>query len=185
MADIWGTIKSIVGKVAPILGNAILPGVGGAAGTLLAGVLGCDPDKPEEVLAKVQNMTPEEAVKVIELQNRHEERFVELAVEQDRLYLADRQSARQREVDMAKTTGKADKNMYVLAWVVIGGFFGTILGVIALKLFAPAISLNDEPLLSLLLGALSTDAGMVVGYFFGSSKGSAEKTALLTEQKKP
>lgn len=180
MSDLWDKVKTIVAGIAPILGNAIVPGVGGVAGSILAQALGVE-NTPDALEAKLQNPTAEDIVKIKDAANKHEEELVKVAAENDRAYLVDRQNARQREIEIVKATGKKDINLYVLAWVIMGGFFGTIIGIIVLKLMTPAVSLNNEPLLSLLLGSLSTDAGMVVGYFFGSSKGSAEKTNLLAQ----
>ena len=178
----WNTIKAVVGKIAPVLGNAIVPGVGGMAGSLLAAALGVE-NTPEAIEQKVQNLTAADVVLIKETEAKHQERLLEIGAEVDKAYLFDKQNARAREVEIVKASGKKDVNLYVLAWVIMGGFFGTIIGIVALKMLAPAVNLNNEPLLSLLLGSLSTDAGMVVGYFFGSSKSSADKTQLMAQGK--
>mgnify|MGYP001608593058 CR=1 FL=1 len=173
MADIWGSIKKTVAKVAPVLGNAILPGVGGIAGTLLAEVLGVEND-PEKIEVALQNATPEQLVKIKELEYAHKEKLIGFGVEQDRLYLADVQSARQREVDIVKTTGKKDINQYVLAWTIIVGFF-----LLCIFLLFRQIPQGQSDVIYLLFGGLESSFATVIGYFFGSSKCSAEKTALL------
>ncbi len=179
MSDMWGSIKNIVGKVAPVLGNAILPGIGGVAGSLLAEVLGVD-NEAEAIKTALQNATPEQIVRIKELENAHQEKLLEIAIQQDKMYLADVQSARSREVDIVKATGGKDINLYVLAWVIMGGFLGLILALIFFQ-FSYGKVLQSDPLITLLLGSLATDAGMVVGYFFGSSKSSADKTEALTQ----
>lgn len=180
--DVWGSIKNTVAKIAPILGNAILPGVGGIAGTLLAEVLGVEND-PEKIDIALQNATPEQITKIKELEYTHKERLIELGIEKDKVYILDIQNARQREIEVVKATGKKDINLYILAWVVMGGFMGLILAMIVMQ-FVYGQVLKNDPLLTLLLGSLSTDAGMVIGYFFGSSKSSADKTALMMAEKK-
>lgn len=178
MNDFWLSIKKTLANVAPILGNAILPGVGGVAGTLLASVLGVPSDNSEALSLALANATPEQLTKIKELEYAHAERLIELGTENDKIYIQDVQSARTRETAIVQATGKVDLNLYILAWTIMGGFFGTILGIILLQIYQPAVKV-DNSTLSLLLGSLSTDAGMVVGYFFGSSKSSSDKTALL------
>jgi ABC-type transport system involved in multi-copper enzyme maturation permease subunit len=73
--------------------------------------------------------------------------------------------------------------MFILAWVVIGGWLGAIIALIVLKVVAPESEIATDPILSMLFGSLSTNAGMVVGYFFGSSRGSDNKNAMLAAPK--
>jgi hypothetical protein len=77
MADIWNKIKNIVGTSAPILGNAIIPGIGGAAGSLIAKALGCDPSKPENI-EKILSADRESLLKLKELETKHEEFLLNL-----------------------------------------------------------------------------------------------------------
>lgn len=58
--------------------------------------------------------------------------------------------------------------MYVLGAIVVLGFFGVII----FKL----VKAQD---VQLEVGALITGFSIVLGYFFGSSKGSADKNSLL------
>jgi hypothetical protein len=177
MADLWGTIKGIIGKVAPILGNAILPGIGGSAGAMLAEALGVE-NKPEVLEERLKNLSPEDMVKIKELTARHEERLLEIAAEKDRAYLTDVQSARQREVDMARATGRRDVNMYVLGWTVVGGFFG-----LCFALMRTQLPMGSNEVVFMLFGALSAGFSTVLGYFFGSSRGSADKNDMLAVKK--
>ena len=94
--------------------------------------------------------------------------------------LADVQSARSREVEIVKATGKKDINLYVLAWVIIGGFLGLLACLIIMQA-GYGKTFENNSLLTMLLGSLSTDAGMVVGYFFGSSRSSAEKNQTIAD----
>ena len=76
-----------------------------------------------------------------------------IALEQDRLAMQDRAGARNREVEITKATGKRDVNLYVLAWVVMGGFLGCIIAMIVLQYWLGKV-LQSDPLLTLLLGSL-------------------------------
>lgn len=94
--------------------------------------------------------------------------------------IGDVQNARNNATVQVQATGKRDINLYVLAWVIMGGFIGLIIAIIVLQ-YATGRAMQNDPMLMLLVGSLSTDAGMVVGYFFGSSKSSQDKTELLAK----
>jgi len=64
--------------------------------------------------------------------------------------------------------------MYLLGAFVCGGVFG----IIALLISKEVPTANHDAMM-ILIGAITTYAGTVISYFFGSSKGSNEKTTLL------
>lgn len=63
---------------------------------------------------------------------------------------------------------------YVIAALVIGGIFWVLM-----KLFAGPLPETNEKVVTLIVGFLIAKGGTVVDYYFGSSKGSAEKTEAL------
>ncbi len=81
-------------------------------------------------------------------------------------------------MESEKATGKRDMNLYVLAWMVVGLFFALV----GLLMFVVLPEANVGPV-NQLFGAMATGFGMVLQYFFGSSKGSADKTAAIIELK--
>jgi len=60
---------------------------------------------------------------------------------------------------------------YVLGTVIVIGFFVVLIVLIKTDKFPDSLNMA--------IGALLAAFGTVVGYFFGSSKGSAEKSELL------
>jgi len=172
--DIWGSVKSIVSKTLPILGNAIVPGIGGIAGSLIAEVLGVDPNDPKQIETELKNANPEVWAKLKESTMKHEERLIELGMENDKMYIADVQNARNREVEITKATGKFNTPLYILAGLIVFGFFSTL----GITMFVD-LSASNLQISSLLLGTLATSFGMIIQYFYGSSKGSTEKNAVL------
>jgi len=72
--------------------------------------------------------------------------------------------------------GKRDINLYVLAWMVVGLFFALV----GMLMFVVLPEANVGPV-NQLFGAMATGFGMVLQYFFGSSKGSADKTAAIMQ----
>jgi len=172
--------KDIIGKGSPLLGSVIGGPAGNAIGSLVASLFGADPEKPDDILAKM-NLDPESAAKLQELEMKHKERLEELKIEEAKVqieetkaYLADTQSARARETAIVQATGKKDLNLYVLAWVIVVGFF--VLTGVLMFVELPA---STSGVVNLLFGGLVSGFATVLGYFFGSSKGSAEKTAML------
>jgi len=176
----WEDVGNFVKKGAPLLGSLIGGPAGGAVGTLVAGIFG--ENNPQELMEKLQ-ADPEAMTKLKELEMKHRERLEELSIEAARIQLqetqaefADTQSARQRETAIVQTTGKKDVNLYVLAWVVVGGFF-LLTG---MMMVLPELNGSNNAMVNIMFGGLVSGFATVLGYFFGSSKSSAEKTQLLT-----
>lgn len=67
--------------------------------------------------------------------------------------------------------------MYSLAGIIVIGFFALLY----ILLFRSIAETNKE-ILNIVIGALIGSFTTIIGYFFGSSSGSAEKTKLLNEQ---
>jgi hypothetical protein len=165
--------KSIVSKGLPLLGGLIGGNAGESLGNTVAELLGCDPT-PESIENALQDEDNILALKKYVMD--HEKELQSLALQESQAYLADRQNARSREVELTKVTGKKDINMIVLAWTVVIGFFA--LCVILMKLTVPD---GQSEIIYMLFGSLSTGFISVLSYYFGSSKGSSDKTKLLSE----
>ena len=173
--DIKHLVKA-VSKGAPIIGSLLGGPAGGAAGTalaMLAKAFGADPDNPEEILQAVKD-DPESFIKLKRLEAEHEQELTKLALQSEIAHLQDRQSARQREIDVTKATGKKDWNLYITAWTIIIGFFALT----GMLMFIPLPKDTNQAVL-LLFGALASSFGAIVQYFFGSSKSSSDKTQML------
>ena len=68
--------------------------------------------------------------------------------------------------------------MYILGVLIIVGFFALLV----ILIFKP-IPENNNEVLNLAIGSLLSSFSMVVGYFYGSSAGSAQKTELMNSNK--
>lgn len=88
------------------------------------------------------------------------------------LYLDDVQDARNREIEIAKT-GKKDPMMLITGIVGVLVFVFMVVAIV----FKP--ELQDNKLLIHLLGMVEGVAITIFSYYYGSSKGSKDKTALL------
>lgn len=175
---ILGTIATYAPKAGAFFGApGVLVGEGIKA---IAGAFGLsDTASEDDVIAAIKT-DPDAALKLAMAQQDYSLRVQTLELDRLRAFMADVQSARARQTDSERVSGKKDINLYVLAWVIMGGFLGMMLAMVIGQYFFGKTLMND-PLLTLMFGSLSTDAGMVVGYFFGSSDSSNRKTAQMKD----
>ena len=73
-----------------------------------------------------------------------------------------------------------DIYMYLLGALIVVGFF-----VILIVVFRKVMPVENKEIGLMVIGALVAKFGDVVNYFFGSSKGSADKTDLMNNNPKP
>lgn len=110
------------------------------------------------------NLSPEQIAHALEVRK--------LDIQEIELYLADVANARQREIELARA-GKRDVMM-----LVVGSTILTLMAFAVVAVFL--IDLKNDKLAYMVLGELMTLGGMMAGYYFGSSKSSADKTRLLS-----
>ena len=192
----WKALGGKVADVAPMLGTLFGGPLGGVAGGLvkmLAGEVGLKPEEatPDNFM-KVLEADPTAILKFKEFELNNKVELQKILLEKDRLdmqkeqnRLADIQDARGREKAIVQATGKKDMNLYILAYAYTGGFFLTIIVMLVLMLagkFPTDVPQFVVFLLGNLFGTLSAGVGAVMQYFFGSSKGSADKTATMVTQ---
>lgn len=183
MAFEWSDIGKLIGTAAPIVGTALGGPAGAAVGSMVASLLGVD-NEPDAVASAIK-ADPSIVLKMkeleveahkLELDAIEKERQAEL--EAVRLQLADITDARNRQIEHEKATGKSDINLYVLAWVVVFGFFVLV----GMTMF---IRIEDSTgAVFMLFGTMATGFGMVLQYFFGSSKSSSDKTVQMASMVK-
>ena len=178
----WDNIKELLGTSAPVIGTLLGGPAGGAVGGLISKVLGVD-NTPESIELALMN-NPDALVKIKELETSKELAILQAELEnkridissvidnrkldneKDQMFLSDKQSARSRQTDSEKATGKVDVALYIIAGVIVVAFFATILALIFITLDKQS---GTYELLLMLFGALTTKFGTVVDYFFGAS----------------
>lgn len=175
MSKTWDKIKEYVGPVAPMIGSLVGGPAGGAVGTLIASALGVE-DNPIAIEDELRR-NPDALLKIKELELTHKVEFEKLTLEDTKVRLLDTQDARHAEIERMKAGG-SNEFMYYLAGAIVCGFFLVIIG-----LFFKAIPDASKDVAYILLGTLGAEFGQVVRYFFGSSKGSSDKTAMLMKGK--
>lgn len=175
MSKTWDDIKGYVSKAAPLIGLIAGGPAGSTVGTMIASALGVE-NTPDAVEAALKN-DPDALVKLKELELTHKTKFEEMALEETKARLQDTQNARGAEIERMKA-GSSNKFMYYLAAIVVIGFFGVVT-----TLFFVDVPTASENVLYMLVGTLAAEFGSIMRYFFGSSKGSSDKTAMLMKAK--
>ena len=185
--SVFQKIGDAVTDYAPGLAGilALVPGVGTVPAAALGAVAALGRSlglgsaaKPEDVLQAI-SADPEIRLKAMVAENDFKTEMGRQDLEKLKAELADVQSARLRQVESEKATGKRDLNLYVLAWTIILGFF--ILMGFLLKWPVPE---DQNGVVFMLFGALATGFGQVLQYFFGSSKGSSDKNEQIGQLRK-
>jgi len=121
-------------------------------------------DVIEEKLGISLDSAPPEALRQAEFE--HEEFLLNAAIKQMEMELADVQGARTLGVELSKSTSFLNQNiMPILALLTVGGSAAILL----------TSAQGDVRM------AASSFITMVLGYFFGSSKGSKDKQELLSK----
>ena len=162
-------------RYAPALGAALAPATGGVSamvGTgiaVLGKIFGLGDAPTPDALQNAIAQDPQAALKLA-LADR-EFQLAEYKAETDRLQvlLDDVKSARDREKSVKDYVNRN------LAYVIILAFIGVVAFTLA------GMVKVESVLAGTLIGYLSAKAEQVLAYYFGSSKGSTEKTNLLAK----
>lgn len=170
MALDWiGVIKT----VAPTVASALLGPLGGAAVAAIGGIIGV-PDATQETIKQVitnGQITQEQLGKLRELELQYQSEERERGFRYAELEFKDRDSARQMAIQTGSNTPS------VLTWIIVV----LVLGFEGALLFGKTPDGISEIVLGRILGTLDTSLAMVLAFWFGSSHGSAQKTALLAQ----
>jgi hypothetical protein len=151
----FGLIKNVVGAIAPTLGSALGGPLGGQAASVVAKVLGCDPE-PKAINKAIQSATPEQMLELKKAEQSFELQMKELEVDVFKLETQDKQDARSRF--------SKDWTARIIGIATLGGF----LGYIFLVTLQPPEQ-NSEALINLVLGYLGGLASAVISFYFGAS----------------
>jgi hypothetical protein len=176
-------------KIAPFLatGLSLAGPIGTMAGNALTQVLGVKPgSSPADLLAQLTK-TPPTQEQILALQQADDVFKAQMATikiesieELAKMDEADMSSARQRETDLAKAGAKDNTPKWLAGIVTFGALF------IAAMVFsghANSVLVNpaSAALAGTIVGYIFKDYSQVLGYYFGSSRGSEEKSATIAE----
>lgn len=164
------TLLGILKGVAPVLATAVAGPAGGAAVGWIASKLGID-DATVEGVTQALTGNPEMALKLKELD-----------LEYAKLEAADRDSARKAYAAVA-TSEYATKLDKLVVPVLALGVVGLAFALIAVLMFVNTPQ-DQQQLIIFALGFITSAAGQVLSFYFGSSQGSKDKNKEIQEMLK-
>ena len=168
-------LLDLVRTVAPSIASAVGGPLAGMATKAISEALLGKPDGTEqELLQAVDRATPEQLLALKKAEQEFAVQMRELDIDLERISMADRDSARSREVKTKDWTPK------VLAGLITVGYFGALFYMLRNGL--PQHGGSEAMLV--MLGTLGTAWGGVVAYYFGSSAGSRAKDELMRQNGK-
>lgn len=169
------TLKGIVGAIAPTIGTALGGPFAGIAMKFLADKFtGGDTGEVEDFMLGASPEALKE-LKLAEMEFKKD--LAELDIKLEEIHAGDRDSARAMAV---KTTLAPQM---VIAAVYLLGYFGALGYMIYLAAWGVELSVQLADLIKTLLSMFSIGIPIILQFFFGSSSGSKEKTAAMTNGK--
>jgi hypothetical protein len=157
MNDLLNLLKGI----APTLATAVAGPLGGAAVTALAAKFGVS-DSVESV------------AKAIASDPAASQKLQELELEYAKLDAADRDSARKAYAEVATSANSSALDKMVVPILALG-VVGLAFLLIGTLMFANVPS-DQQQIIIYALGFITSSAGQVLSFYFGSSQGSKDKT---------
>lgn len=158
--------------VLPVLATALGGPLAGAAAKFVADKLGLSESTIEAVKAAVQGASPEQLVRLKEIDAELDKFFAGLGIKLEEIAAGDRANAR----ELLRNTRSFIPAVLSVVYTV--GYFGVLLGMAAGKL-----KTEDSQALLLLLGSLTAGQGAVLAFWFGTTNDSGRKTDLLARAK--
>ncbi len=156
------TLLGILKGVAPVLATAVAGPAGGAAVGWLASKLGIDDATVEGVTAALTG-NPELTMKLKELD-----------LEYAKLDAQDRDSARQAYAKVATSEHATKLDKAVVPMLALGTVT-LAFSFIAILMFRD-VPVDQQQMVIFALGFITSSAGQVLSFYFGSSQGSKDKT---------
>jgi len=168
--DILKTFGPLIGSVAPTIATALGGPIAGMAVKAVSNALfGHENGTEDDIMSALANPTGDQLAALKKIDADFKVQMKSLDIDLEKISEEDRDSARQMQI------ATRDWIPRVLAVGVTLGFFGIIAYILHFGL--PAT--GGEALL-MLIGTLGTAWTSVMGFYFGSSAGSKQKTDALT-----
>lgn len=164
--------QAIVRTVAPWIGTALGGPLGGLAVEAVAGVFGISDKTTDAVKQAISGATPEQMLALKQADQAFALQMQALGFKQvsdlEAIAAGDRKDARGMHVSTRSLVPAT------LSIIVTLGYFGVLIGMMT-KLLVVA----DSQALLIMLGSLGTAWGMVMAFWFGTTRASEVKTEML------
>lgn len=180
-------IKDVIKAIAPIAGSLVGSPVGGMAIAMIGEAIGIKVPTAERVAEAIKSgsLSPEQVAAVRAADAALKVRLRELDLDEKRIeadtekaYLADAQNARQ--------ANSGDRGVFWLGIVILASYalvilltlFGAYLLLVkgGIKDMDAGLVAAVFSLVGAIIGYIASDAKQVVGYYYGSSRGSNDKS---------
>lgn len=162
------TALQVLKTVAPTLALAVGGPFGPIAAAAIHAALGTTDQKSAETA--LLTATPDQLLALKKADQDFQVRMKELGIEEEKLAFDDIANARAREIAVK------DKTPSVLVYLTTTGFFSALLGA-----FLVTIPETSKGIVYSMIGSLGTVWITQMGFYFGSSMGSASKTDALNK----
>lgn len=149
--------------------------IGGPLAGMAVKVIGDAIGMPEATQEKIERaitggqLTGEQIVALRAADDALKVKMAELGIRAEELVVEDRKSARDREVKVGGWT------VPILAWVVVSAFVVMAFAVLFAKVTV------DSVIAGTIIGYMSAKAEQVLSYYFGASRGSDEKSGIISK----
>jgi hypothetical protein len=170
VSDFMKSAGGILATIAPTVATAMGGPLAGMATTALINGLGLAPDAShEQVMQAIAGATPEQLLKIKQIDAQLVLDLRKLDVDVTKMRYDDTANARGREIATKDWTPR------ILAGLVVGLYIG-----VQIAVFNVVIDPSMRDFVMRSMGTLDAALGLVLGYYFGSSTGSAAKTEQLS-----
>lgn len=159
----WSELGKKVADFAPLLGSALGP-VGAGVGALISSEFGTE-NTPDAINSFITG-NPDAQVKLKEIELAHKTQLQEIKLKTLQAELGDKQNAR-----------SAHEKSKMPAYLSVG--LTLIIMLIVFMLFWVNVPSGSREVLFMLLGVVIKEWGSAMQYWFGTTRGSEDKTRLL------
>ena len=165
----------ILKSLAPTVASALLGPLGGVAVAAIGKIIGVDDATTADITKAFQDgkITPEHLAEIKKLEMQYQNDEKERGFKYTELEFKDRDSARQMQIATKSQVPAA------LTFLITTGFFG----ILSWMLSNPTVT-YPSPIM-VMLGSLGTAWIACIQYWFGTTRGSSDKNALLANAQPP
>jgi hypothetical protein len=158
-------VSNVISRYAPALASVISTGnpVAGALMSLVLSAFGLDKATDPAELVKKLAMDPEAMTKLRQIELDHQRLMMSNEIE-------DRKSARDRERDIIRMTGRRDWLLDTIAVTIVIGYF-LMCGLVLMD----EVDATSNQAFFLMIGQLTAGFLMVLSYYFGSRRSDSQK----------
>lgn len=164
----WSDLGKTVASAAPLLGGVVGGPLGAGIGSVIASVFGVD-NEPDAINQAIK-ADPNAAVKLREIELNHKVELENIALKQTQAELADKQNARAEH-----------KDSYMPA--VLSLSLSLVIAGIIYMLFYMEPPEGSREVLFMLLGVVIKEWGSAMQFWFGTTRSSQAKTAMMANGK--